>query len=374
MDATLPPLNDSIALSLFSSRRRLFWSLQAAGWSGYFLLVYLSVVLPQLHSGNFIQSHIHLGLETASGLILTACLQQMLRRAIRWPTTSAALAALVLSALVAALWNLAKLCTFDLLYQHPLLSWSWQDFGGWYLFSLATMMAWTGLYFVFRFYGALQTEHHKALQAESAAREAQLKMLRYQLNPHFMFNTMNAISTLILKRENDTAGEMMDQLSQFLRSSLDSNPDTRVPLRRELESLDLYLNIEKVRFCSRLTIHKSIQPETLDALVPNLLLQPLAENAIKYAVSPRREGGTLEVRVWREDHTLVIQVNDDGPGMAPRSNRKDPRGGIGLSNTRTRLSALYGDRHSLRLENRTRGFSVLIRIPFETGTSSHDSD
>ncbi|MCA0900260.1 MULTISPECIES: sensor histidine kinase [Microbulbifer] len=366
-----PSLHYPPALSLLRSHNRLFWGLQGAGWSGYFLLVYVAVVIPRLTPDNLLIAHTHIFLETMTGLLTSLALRQVLRLAIRLPLSMAAIGAVILSALFAAVWNFFKLCTFDFLYNFPWLNWSWHDFGAWYLFSLTTMAAWTGLYFVFKFYGALQAEHHKALQAESSAREAQLKMLRYQLNPHFMFNTMNAISTLILKRENDTAGEMVDQLCQFLRSSLDNDPSTQVTLKNELEALDLYLNIEKVRFEKRLLIKRSIDPVTQFALVPNLLLQPLAENAIKYAIAPRKHGGELIIKTTKQGGELVIEVGDDGPGLEDSKGGNERPSGIGLSNTRNRLTTLYGSNHKFSLKSHANGLTVEIRIPFQSGSTAN---
>ena len=147
------------------------------------------------------------------------------------------------------------------------------------------VLAWVGLYLGIKYYGQLQDETQRALAARTMAHQAQLKMLRYQLNPHFLFNTLNAISTLILDRDNATANRMVHGLSSFLRHSLDNDPMQRVTLRQELDALTLYLDIEKIRFAERLRIETDIDEDCWRALLPSLLLQPLVENAIKYAVA-----------------------------------------------------------------------------------------
>ncbi len=135
------------------------------------------------------------------------------------------------------------------------------------------------------------------------AQEAQLKMLRYQLNPHFLFNTLNAISTLILDNQNRTANHAVTRLSEFLRYTLDQDPMKKVTLRQEMEALDLYMNTERLRFGGRLKLEYAVEEPALDALVPSLLLQPLIENAVKYAISPREDGGSIRIegRAARRD-------------------------------------------------------------------------
>jgi anti-sigma regulatory factor (Ser/Thr protein kinase) len=169
-------------------------------------------------------------------------------------------------------------------------------------------------------------------------------MLRYQLNPHFLFNTLNAISTLILDKDTQLANSMVMKLSRFLRYSLDNDPMQQVTVAEELESLQLYLDIEKVRFGDRLTLHFNVTPDAQDALMPSLLLQPLVENSIKYAVSQSISGGSIAVSAAVSDGCLQLSVADDGPGLDLRHGRLPKGGGVGLANTRERLSQVYGDR------------------------------
>jgi two-component system LytT family sensor kinase len=157
------------------------------------------------------------------------------------------------------------------------------------------MLVWSALYFGIKYYLLSQEEKQRYLKAVSMAHEAQLKMLRYQLNPHFLFNTLNAISTLILDKDTQLANSMVMKLSRFLRYSLDNDPMQQVTVAEEIESLQLYLDIEKVRFGERLTLHFSVTPDAQDALMPSLLLQPLVENSIKYAVSQSISGGSIAV-------------------------------------------------------------------------------
>jgi two-component system, LytTR family, sensor kinase len=191
-------------------------------------------------------------------------------------------------------------------------------------------------------------------------------MLRYQLNPHFLFNTLNAISTLVLDRDHQTANRMVTSLSAFLRHSLDADPMQRVTLKQELDAINLYLGIEKVRFAERLRLRIEVEPEAYAALMPSLLLQPLIENAIKYAVAKRVEGGTLELTARRVDGMLEIALRDDGPGFSHPEGDLPGGNGVGLRNTRERLRVLYGERQAFVLRNRQpRGAEIVLRLPFE---------
>jgi LytS/YehU family sensor histidine kinase len=189
-------------------------------------------------------------------------------------------------------------------------------------------------------------------------------MLRYQLNPHFLFNTLNAISTLVLDGQNRTANLAVSRLSEFLRYTLDQDPMKRVTLGQELDALDLYLNIEKLRFGDRLKLEFDVDERAKSALVPSLLLQPLVENAMKYAVAPREQGGTVTISAGIEGEWLRLAVIDDGPGLAPAASSAAGRG-VGLRNTRERLKVLYGDAHSVEVAGATPGLSVGMRLPLE---------
>jgi hypothetical protein len=229
------------------------------------------------------------------------------------------------------------------------------------------IFAWAALYFGIKYYQTLQEVQRSALKSAAMAHEAQLKMLRYQLNPHFLFNTLNAISTLILERSTEDANRMVTRLSSFLRHSLDNDPMKMVTLDQELAALKLYLDIEKVRFEERLALDLDIEDEAYHALIPSLLLQPLVENAIKYAIAQSEDGGTLRVaaRVFAGD--LLLELSDDGPGVELVDGWIPGASGVGLRNTKERLAELYGKHHSFRLsETDPHGLTVRIRIPFES--------
>jgi signal transduction histidine kinase len=202
-------------------------------------------------------------------------------------------------------------------------------------------------------------------RAQSLAYDAQLRMLHYQINPHFLFNTLNAISTLVLDKRNAQAESMLLRLAGFLRYSLDRQPTELANLSAELEAQRKYLEIEQTRFEDKLKVRFDIEPGLENAKLPSLILQPILENAIKYAITPRTEGGTIDVAAHRDGDTLRITVEDDGPGLPPES---DParRRGVGLANARERLDVIYGNRAGLTAQNRQpKGCRVDIWLPLE---------
>jgi LytS/YehU family sensor histidine kinase len=210
----------------------------------------------------------------------------------------------------------------------------------------------------------MREQREAALAARAGAHLAQLKMLRYQLNPHFLFNTLNAVTTLNLEGDTATANRVVERLSAFLRHSLDGDPMERVTVLDEMRSLDLYLDIEKVRFAERLRVEVTVDPECREALLPALLLQPLVENAIKHAVARSIEGCSLRLEARREADRLRLTVADDGPGAAPGA--IETRTGVGLRNTAERLRVLYGDDQALELGIPAGGgCEVRLSLPFE---------
>jgi len=227
-------------------------------------------------------------------------------------------------------------------------------------------VCWSCLYFGIKFYQAMQEASQRELKANTLAHEAQLKMLRYQLNPHFLFNTLNAISTLVLENHAIRANEMVVRLSNFLRYSLDNDPMQKVTLEQEVSTLNLYLDIEKVRFEERLKLDFNIDNEAEKALIPSLILQPLVENSIKYAIAESETGGTISLRAKVFAKELLLEIKDDGPGSNLIEDNLPSGRGVGVRNTKERLRELYAEKHSFTISNiEPSGLQVSIRIPFE---------
>lgn len=253
----------------------------------------------------------------------------------------------------------------------------WRDFGGWYFTSLLILLCWSALYHGIKYALLFQAERNEAtglaqraklssVQASEATKEAQLQMLRYQLNPHFMFNTLNAIYALIKLGDQVQAKGMVAKLGKFLRYSLDSEPSQLVSLSQELDALKLYLDIEKIRFDQRLRVEIDVEPLASLCLVPSLILQPLVENAVKYAITEQENGGkiVIEATVIREQ--LVLTVSDDGPGVELVNGKLLGPCGIGLGNTQQRLLTLYGERQSFVLEHvAPQGLRIVMRLPYQ---------
>ncbi len=203
-------------------------------------------------------------------------------------------------------------------------------------------------------------------QAQLQTTQAQLQSLKMQLQPHFLFNTLNSISTL-LDEDVEAADEMLARLGDFLRLTLDNTGTQEVTLQEELEFLRCYLEIEQVRFQDRLTVRMQIDPETLDALVPNLILQPIVENAIRHGVIACVGKGRIEIHSARSDGLLLLEVTDNGPGLRAEANsdRSAMKRGLGFSLTKERLERLYGTKQQFSLQDAAEGgLQVMLEIPF----------
>jgi len=213
----------------------------------------------------------------------------------------------------------------------------------------------------------------RATRLEAQLAQAQLQALKMQLHPHFLFNTLHSISALIHK-DPDAADKMIARLGDFLRMTLENSGMQEVSLAQELEFLKCYLEIERIRFRDRLTVQMDIEPRTLDARLPNLILQPIVENAIRHGISPRTCPGRIEINAKRLNGTLQVAVTDNGPGLASDSNTGSiVKEGVGLSNTEARLKQLYGADHRLDLSNTTKGgLTVVLEIPFRENSSTQN--
>lgn len=207
------------------------------------------------------------------------------------------------------------------------------------------------------YYNLYRERRLRAAELANQLTLAQLQMLRMQLQPHFLFNTLHAIAELV-HEDPDTADRMIGRLGDLLRLSLETTGEQEVPLRRELELLGAYLEIEQTRFRDRLTIDMRIAPATLDARVPNLLLQPLVENAIRHGTGSRASAGRVEISTNIKEERLWIEIRDDGVGIDPTIPARE---GVGLRNTRERMQQLYGDEQTFALEN-ARGGGAVARL------------
>lgn len=213
------------------------------------------------------------------------------------------------------------------------------------------------------YYRRYRERELRTAELEAGLAQARLQALQMQLNPHFLFNTLHSISAL-MHQDVEGADRMISRFGDLLRLALENTDVQEVPLREELDFLRSYLDIEQTRFGSRLAVRLDIDPETLEALVPNLVLQPLVENAIQHGIEPHARPGHIELRARREEQRLLLQVRDNGDGLADPS---QPQEGVGVSNTRARLQHLYGEAHRFESCNaEAGGLVVSVVIPFRT--------
>lgn len=352
---------------LVDTQERLFWTLHTAGWFGFAIIYYIGSFLHDMRSiWLFV-----IVLNAYAGWLLTIPLRYIYRRAMTLSPWNMVFVVLSSAYVVALFWALVKNVNYWEIYKKGYRPEEWYMYFTNAVNALIMIACWTGAYFGIKSFQMLQKEKQNVLKASTMAHQAHIKMLRYQLNPHFLFNTLNAISTLILMKENKTADAMVSRLSDFLRYSLDKDPIKRVPLRQEIQALELYLEIEKVRFEERLTVEWDVEENANQALVPSLILQPLIENSIKYAISSMQEGGFIRISAKSFGWDLMLQVTDNGPGaeiIDGQLLRVSTQGsGVGLCNIQERLQALYGENFSFTIShNQPTGITVNIRIPYET--------
>lgn len=364
------------AAPFFASKNRAFWNLQLAGWGAAFLLRAVSA----LANGQPLDLLALILVTTITGFSISLVLSVIYRKLIRQqPLVTWGLTALAL--IVAVIFH-ASIDTWvqGVYYAGSREATFAQRLIGLLYLPLTLLGGWSALYYAINFFLTVEQQADRLERLEAQATAAQLAMLRYQLNPHFLFNTLNSISTLVLLKKTEPANAMLTRLSGFLRHTLIAEPGSQVSLAQEIETLQLYLDIERMRFEERLRTHFDIEDAALGAQLPAMLLQPLVENAIKYAVSPQEEGARISLTARVIGDRLRLTVEDTGPGVEdigrliardPAELRSPPVSGrpvstgVGLTNIRNRLAQAYGDAHLFETRSEAGGgFTVLIEIPF----------
>lgn len=300
---------------------------------------------------------------TISGSLLCGLLAMAYARVRRQSLLMKVALALAASLPVGVLWSLARHLFFNYWYapdqaSEPLLS----ARSVWH--SLNALLFWSALYFFNDSYQLARDNEIRSLRAESLARENQLKLLSYQLNPHFLFNVLNSIAAMSLKNDNRAAHSTTVKLAEFLRYTLDSEPWRKVPLGQELECVERYLDIQVSRFGDRLAVCYDIPPELRPESVPNLILQPLIENAIKHTIGSGVASVRIAIRARARNDRLCIDVDNSTDGTAifePDENSA----GWGLSNVRDRLEAYYGDAAAMDTYQTADRYTVRLMLPLE---------
>jgi signal transduction histidine kinase len=351
----------------FGNKNRAFWRLQFLGWGGAMLLRAVSSIA-NAQPWSFL---VIVVIATITGFSISLIMSVIYRAVMnRRPVVTWGVTALVL-ALAVGLYAFIDSWVISLYRAGGDASFA-QLFVGVFYLDLTLLISWTGLYYAINFFLQVEEQNDQLMRLEAQATSAQLAMLRYQLNPHFLFNTLNSISTLVLLKQTEPANAMLSRLSSFLRYTLVNEPTARVTVAQEIETLKLYLDIELMRFEERLRTEFRIDDAVSNALMPSLLLQPLVENAIKYAVSPLEYGAEITIEAQLVGPMLRVTVSDTGPGLQPGTDPSTVFGastdstGIGLANIRDRLAQAYGENQRFDISNRPEGgFQVILELPFE---------
>lgn len=353
----------------FADKNRAFWWLQLIGWGGAMVLR----AMTSLANGRPLSFFVILLIATITGfsisLVLSVIYGRLINRRplITWGITGLVLATAVSISAIINGWTIS-------LYQAASeASFASLVLGVFYL-DMTLLGAWSALYYAINYFLQVEEQTDRLERLEAQATSAQLTMLRYQLNPHFLFNTLNSISTLVLLKRTDPANAMLTKLSSFLRHTLINEPGGKVTVAQEVDTLKLYLEIERMRFEERLRTVFKIEAPAGKACIPSLLLQPLIENAIKYAVSPQEEGARISLSAQIIGSRLRVTVSDTGPGLQVRPRPYEtglpvsqmPSTGVGLANIRDRLQQAYGDDHRFEIQTPADGgFTVIIELPYE---------
>lgn len=344
----------------FDDKNRAFWTLQSAGWTFYLLLRMASGI----GNGATASFLIPVLVSAAAGYSITLVMGAIFRLLINRRAAVVWGGSVVTVMVSVALYSAIDAYMFTIMNREG-GTFDGALFLGSVMINALLLGGWTALYYMINFYLLLEAQADQMAALEGQATSAQLAMLRYQLNPHFLFNTLNSISTLVLLRQTERANAMLSRLSAFLRYTLVYEPTAQVTLAQEVETLKLYLEIEKMRFEDRLRPSFAIDAAAEKARLPSLLLQPLVENAIKYAVTPQEEGAEIAVEAKMIGDRVRITVSDTGQGLNGAAALPHDSTGVGLANIRERLAQAYGDEQRIDFGSRPGGgFSVAIDIPY----------
>ncbi|WP_422062476.1 sensor histidine kinase [Sphingopyxis sp.] len=350
----------------FGNKVRAFWNLQLLGWAAWLGLRGVS----GLANGQPFTFLIPQTISAITGfsltLVLSVCYRALINRRplLMWGVSFG------LAGVATALWAFIDAWVAQI--QNPASEAGFTSLllGAVYI-DATSLGAWSALYFAINYFLQLEEQADRMLRLEAQAASAQLAMLRYQLNPHFLFNTLNSISTLVLLKQSEPANAMLSRLSAFLRYTLANEPTAQVTLAQEIETLKLYLDIEKMRFEDRLRPHFTIDPAVARARLPSLLLQPLIENAIKYAVTPQEDGADIMISAQLAGQNVRITVSDTGSGLSgettdPTTGLATESTGVGLANIRDRLAQAFGDQQRFEAQTGAEGgFTVIVEFPFQ---------
>jgi sensor histidine kinase YesM len=240
----------------------------------------------------------------------------------------------------------------------------WEQFGSKSLLYNLEYVTAIAVYYILKYIDTITEKENEKTTLAIANNEMRLSLLKSQINPHFLFNTLNSISTL-MNTNKAKARQMMTMLGDVLRYALDSNAVREVPLAEEMTFIRNYINIQQVRFGERLAYKEDIDRQCLAMTIPPMVLQPLVENSVKHGITPKEEGGTITVSIKRTNNKVIFTVADDGIGLANKTEFESSNSGVGFVNSDMRLQNMYGKNSKLRIDASDEGFVVNFYIPVE---------
>jgi two-component sensor histidine kinase len=355
------------------SKMHSFWFLQLSGWLLYFTLNAVSSI-PYRHRPDYLAFR---GGFLVSGFLASFLVYWLCRYL--WRRQSS-IAEIAVSTLLFS-YPLGMACSAAAFWAGSVVLGKWSEFNLGAIITGApsgtfVLIAWCAFYFGIKHYLALEEKHRQLVASESLAREAQLRALRYQLEPHFLFNTLNAISTLVLDNQPKIATQMISRLAGLLRNTLESPHSHHVSLAEEISVAEEYLAMEELRFGPKLKVHTELDPLVMQARVPRLILQPLVENAVRHGIARIPRGGNISIRASARGSSLTVCVeNEVSESAAVSISMPRTSGGVGLTNVRDRLEQLYGKAGRLHAERNLRGnYEASITLPLECPRRDADAE
>jgi sensor histidine kinase YesM len=360
MEHIRPKYNDLVPLS--------WWMVEILFWVGFSLTSFIALTLfyneqPRIVHGVNLAYEAILGMVFTRPILWSAARLDKLPR----PTNSAVLLGIVL--LTSQSWNVVRMFSFSAFFPQQTV---WDQLGGWAFSAILIFALWTALFYSVRAHkiAAAQKdlashERFRRLNAEAQNSNAQLKMLRYQINPHFIFNTLNSVNALIATNRSKDARDMVDALGELLRMTLERDPPLIIPLSEEINTTCSYLEVEKLRFRDRLTTTVNIDDGLEEISVPSLILQPLVENAVRHGVEAQSEPCHILIEAKQKADHIKISIADTGPGLQTK-NPTHERSGLGLENVKSRLKSVYGEDASFSIKDREGGgVKVTLCLPLQ---------
>ena len=364
--------------SSFAQTDRQYWICQFYGWGA--LAVFSILSLNIWYTPGEFAPLIHSVLQSIVGLILSHPLRYVAQRAWDENLFRRILFNTISVLIAAALWTIWRVSSFTWLTGQVI---EVSDWGGWINVSVLVLVGWSATYHALKYYrqsieqhrvaveaqnsalaaeAKAQRENIKRMEAEKLSKETELRMLKYQLNPHFFLNALNSVSSLVRRNKSEEAMEMLARIGDFLRLSLDDSDDLFHTIEEEIDAAQCYLAIEKIRFGDRLNTEFEIDPAVLEFKVPTMLMQPVFENAIKHAVGKRQSPTKIRFEAVKDTRGVRLSVQDDGSPTEAENRHDDGTPGIGLANVQNRLESAFGNNFHFSIRRSNAGFNVEILI------------